>query len=172
LFAQDASTQASSDIAEDSVRNVKAACIGKLTTTAPHKFLPQLQELLKSSPRDRALVAAAVRYTFIDTSSSYDELIAPIIVDFLSLMHDENVVGQQLWTSPGNQLISQIVRRLSLASLNAAIQNKPHLIIDKLAQLQPLLYQETVVRPELQRQVQMGPWKGAWPKRSLLMSSH
>jgi len=38
------------------------------------------------------MVAAAVRYTFIDTSSAYDELIAPIIVDFLSLMHDENVV--------------------------------------------------------------------------------
>jgi cullin-associated NEDD8-dissociated protein 1 len=54
----------------------------------------------------------------------------------------------------------QVVRRLSLASFNAAIQNKPHLIIDKLNVLQPMLYQETVVRPELQREVQMGPWKG------------
>jgi cullin-associated NEDD8-dissociated protein 1 len=54
----------------------------------------------------------------------------------------------------------QVVRRLSLASLNAAIQNKPHLIIDKLGVLQPMLYEETIVRPELQRQVQMGPWKG------------
>ena len=92
LFAQD-STTSSSDIGEDSARNVKAACIGKLTTAAPHKFLPELQSLLSSSPRDRALVAAAVRYTFIDTSSSYDELIAPVIVDFLSLVHDENVVS-------------------------------------------------------------------------------
>jgi cullin-associated NEDD8-dissociated protein 1 len=48
---------------------------------------------------------------------------------------------------------------LSLASLNAAIQNKPHLIIDRLAALQPLLYQETVVRPELKREVMMGPFK-------------
>lgn len=79
---------------DNSVRNVKAACIGKLTTTAPSKFLPQLQELLKSSPENRAIVAAAVRYTFIDTSSGYDELIAPIIVDFLSLMHDENIVSR------------------------------------------------------------------------------
>jgi cullin-associated NEDD8-dissociated protein 1 len=79
---------------DDSVRNVKAACIGKLTTTAPSKFLPQLQDLLKSSPQDRAIVASAIRYTFIDTSSSYDELIAPIIVDFLSLMHDADVVSQ------------------------------------------------------------------------------
>jgi cullin-associated NEDD8-dissociated protein 1 len=51
------------------------------------------------------------------------------------------------------------VRRLSLASLNAAIQNKPHLIIDRLAALQPLLYQETIVRPELKREVMMGPFK-------------
>jgi len=54
----------------------------------------------------------------------------------------------------------QIVRRLSLASLNAAIQNKPHLIIDRLASLQPLLYSETKVNTALQREVQMGPWKG------------
>lgn len=92
LFAQDSSST-NTDIGEDSVRNVKAACIGKLTTTAPQKFLPELQNLLTSSVRDRALVAAAVRYTFIDTSSSFDELIAPIIIDFLSLVHDENVVS-------------------------------------------------------------------------------
>ncbi|KAK1926054.1 putative TIP120-family protein TIP120B [Papiliotrema laurentii] len=154
LFAEVDTTEAASkkskkpkvggtDIGDDGIRNVKAACIGKLTTTAPAKYLPQLQSLLQSSPRNRAIVAAAVRYTFIDTSSAYDELIAPIIIDFLSLMHDENL----------------IVRRLSLASLNAALQNKPHLVIDRLATLQPFLYQETVVKPELQREVQMGPFK-------------
>ncbi|KAK8845507.1 hypothetical protein IAR55_006220 [Kwoniella newhampshirensis] len=144
LFADDEMAQVKKgEIGDDGIRNVKAACIGKLTTTAPGKFLPQLQELLRSSPSNRAIVAAAVRYTFIDTSSSYDELIAPIIVDFLSLMRDENL----------------IVRRLSLASLNAAIQNKPHLIVDKLSTLQPLLYQETLVKKQLQREVQMGPWK-------------
>lgn len=87
-------TGTDSSTTDDSVRNVKAACIGKLTTTAPAKFLPQLQALLKSSPQDRAIVTAAVRYTFIDTSSSYDELIAPIIVDFLSLIYDEDVVSR------------------------------------------------------------------------------
>ena len=51
------------------------------------------QKLLRSTAANRALVAAAVRYTFIDTSSAYDELIAPIIVEFLSLMHDENLVS-------------------------------------------------------------------------------
>jgi hypothetical protein len=51
------------------------------------------QSLLESGARNRAIVAAAVRYTFIDTSSSYDELIAPLIVEFLSLMRDENLVS-------------------------------------------------------------------------------
>ncbi|OCF45173.1 tip120-family protein [Kwoniella heveanensis CBS 569] len=143
LFADDTSKTSADDIGDDGIRNVKAACIGKLTTTAPGKFLPQLQDRLRSSPGDRAIVAAAVRYTFIDTSSSYDEIIAPIIVEFLSLMRDSNL----------------IVRRLSLASLNSAIQNKPHLIIDKLGTLQPLLYEETHVKKELQREVTMGPFK-------------
>ncbi|WVQ93760.1 hypothetical protein IAU59_000837 [Kwoniella sp. CBS 9459] len=143
LFADDVSKSGAEDIGDDGVRNVKAACIGKLTTTAPSKFLPQLQERLRSSPGDRAIVAAAVRYTFIDTSSSYDEIIAPIIVDFMSLMRDSNL----------------IVRRLALASLNSAIQNKPHLIVDKLGVLQPLLYEETHVKKELQREVTMGPFK-------------
>lgn len=30
-------------LGDEGVRNVKAACIGKLTTMAPAKFLPQLQ---------------------------------------------------------------------------------------------------------------------------------
>ncbi|KIR37274.1 tip120-family protein [Cryptococcus deuterogattii MMRL2647] len=145
LFSATDATSASkaNSTGDDGIRNVIAACIGKLTTTVPAKFLPQLQHLLHSSPSNRATVAAAVRYTFIDTSNGYDELIAPILVEFLSLMKDENL----------------IVRRLSLASLNAALQNKPHLIVDKLDILQPLLYQETYVKKELQREVTMGPWK-------------
>lgn len=162
LFSSATSTSGSEKAGDSSVRNVKAACIGKLTTTAPSKFLPQLQELLKSSAEDRAIVAAAVRYTFIDTSSSYDELIAPVIVDFLSLMRDEDVVSLH-GTGRCHSLLAdgdQVVRRLSLASLNAAIQHKPHLVIDKLGALQPLLYQETVVRDELRRTIVLGPFKG------------
>lgn len=53
----------------------------------------QTQGLLRSTPKNRALVAAAVRYTFIDTSSSYDELISPLIGEFLSLMRDDNLVS-------------------------------------------------------------------------------
>jgi cullin-associated NEDD8-dissociated protein 1 len=110
------------------------------------------------------LVAAAIRYTFIDTSSTYDELIAPVIVDFLSLMQDENLVRRHWGVDRhgvGTQLTpGQVVQRLALTSLNAAIQNKPHLIVDRLDMLQPLLYVQTKIRQDLLRVVQKGPFKG------------
>lgn len=120
------------------------------------------QGLLKSTPKNRALVAAAVRYTFIETSSAYDELISPLIGDFLSLMADENLAsrpGSLPCRSSCTDAFLQVIRRLSVASLNAACQNKPHLVIDRLSILQPALYAETVVRPELKREVMMGPFK-------------
>lgn len=41
----------------------------------------------------RATVVSAIRYTFADTTQSYDELLAPLLVDFLSLMLDEDLVS-------------------------------------------------------------------------------
>ena len=71
-----------------------ASCIGKLTTSNPAKYLPLLQSQLQSSSADiRATVASAVRYTFTDTAASYDDILAPLIVEFLSLMHDKDLVS-------------------------------------------------------------------------------
>ena len=53
----------------------------------------------------------------------------------------------------------QTVRRLSLSTLNAAARNKPHLVQEHLSRLLPLLYTETILKPELIRIVEMGPWK-------------
>jgi hypothetical protein len=44
-------------------------------------------------PSARATVVSAIRYTFADTTQSYDELLAPLLVDFLSLMLDEDLVS-------------------------------------------------------------------------------
>jgi cullin-associated NEDD8-dissociated protein 1 len=128
---------------DDGIRNIKAACIGKLTIADSARFVPQLQNMLSGDSQQRALLAASLRYTFIDTSAAYTEMIAPLVGDFLSLMNDAEPV----------------VRRLAVAALNAAAQNKPSLISDKLNTLQPFLYQETEIKEELQRFVQMGPWK-------------
>ncbi|CAK9779690.1 unnamed protein product [Cutaneotrichosporon oleaginosum] len=127
----------------DGIRNIKAACIGKLTIADSARFVPQLQNMLSGDAQQRALLAASLRYTFIDTSAAYTEMIAPLVGDFLSLMNDAEPV----------------VRRLAVAALNAAAQNKPSLISDKLSTLQPFLYKETEIKEELQRYVQMGPWK-------------
>ncbi|KAF8907661.1 armadillo-type protein [Gymnopilus junonius] len=129
--------------AEESTRNVAAACLGKLATTHPSKYLPQLHARVRDpNPDTRATVVSAIRYTFADASQSFDEIFSPLIVDFLSLMIDQNL----------------IVRRLALSTLNSAARTKPHLIRDHLVALLPDLYKETVVDASLIRTVQMGPW--------------
>jgi cullin-associated NEDD8-dissociated protein 1 len=51
------------------------------------------------------------------------------------------------------------VRQLALSVLNAAARTKPHLLRDHLHTLLPVLYRETIIKPELVRIVQMGPWQ-------------
>ncbi|KAF8878431.1 armadillo-type protein [Infundibulicybe gibba] len=132
-----------SDNSEETTRNVAAACLGKLATTHPSKYLPQLHARIHDeNAATRATVVSAIRYTFADTTQSYDELLAPLLVDFLSLMLDQDLT----------------VRRLALSSLNSAARTKPHLIREHLASLLPSLYKETIINPELVRTVQMGPW--------------
>ncbi|KAG0210629.1 Cullin-associated NEDD8-dissociated protein 1 [Mortierella sp. GBA30] len=129
---------------EEGTRNVVAECLGKLTLTNPYKFLPELQARLRAdSPQIRGTVVSAFKYTFTDNTRSYDELLRPLIVEFLSLIKDKDLN----------------VRRLSLSTLDSAAHNKPYLIRDVLGQLLPLLYEETNVVEELIRIVEMGPFK-------------
>ncbi|KAH9911655.1 TIP120-domain-containing protein [Fomitopsis serialis] len=132
-----------SDNSEETTRNVAAACLGKLTTTHSSLYLPQLQErITDANPASRATVISAIRYTFAETSSSYDEQLSAVLMDFLALVADPDLT----------------VRRLALSALNSAARLKPHLIRDKLQIILPNLYKETVINPELIRTVQMGPW--------------
>ncbi|KAJ7366442.1 armadillo-type protein [Mycena albidolilacea] len=132
-----------SENSEETTRNVAAACLGKLATTHPSRYLPQLHARVGDpNAAARATVVSAIRYTFAETSSSYDELLAPLLVDFLSLMLDSDLT----------------VRRLALSALNSAARTKPHLIREHLPALLPSLYKETIINPDLIRTVQMGPW--------------
>ncbi|KAM0753363.1 TIP120-domain-containing protein [Meredithblackwellia eburnea MCA 4105] len=129
---------------EEGTRNVAADCLGQLTVTDPAKYLPQLQARLHSESRHtRATVIAAIRFTFTNDSSSYDELLAPLIAEFFKLIQDPDLG----------------VRRLALTSLNSAAHNKPHLVRDQLSTLLPELYAQTVVDQSLVRIVEMGPFK-------------
>ncbi|GAA5863674.1 hypothetical protein JCM3774_001210 [Rhodotorula dairenensis] len=129
---------------EEGTRNVAADCLGQLTVINPTKFLPQLQARLASDSRDtRATVIAALRFTFTNDSTTYDELLAPLIVEFFKLMRDSDLG----------------VRRLALSSLNSAAHNKPYLVRAHLDSLLPELYAQTEVDQSLIRIVEMGPFK-------------
>lgn len=99
-----------SENSEEITRNVAAACLGKLSTTNPSKYLPQLhvssamsdavviligmQNRIKdANPTSRATVVAAIRYTFAESSPAFDELLGPMLIDFLSLMLDPDLVS-------------------------------------------------------------------------------
>ncbi|BGP50195.1 hypothetical protein JCM10450v2_006106 [Rhodotorula kratochvilovae] len=129
---------------EEGTRNVAADCLGQLTVINPAKYLPQLQARLSSSSRHtRATVIAALRFTFTNDSTTYDELLAPLIVEFFKLMHDADLG----------------VRRLALSSLNSAAHNKPYLVRAHLDTLLPELYAQTEIDESLIRMVEMGPFK-------------
>ena len=99
-----------SENADESSRGVAAACIGKLITTHPARYLPQVHvrvpricynicmlTCIQARIRDpnaatRTTVLSAIRYTFADSSPAFDEILAPYIIDFLSLMEDAELV--------------------------------------------------------------------------------
>lgn len=51
------------------------------------------------------------------------------------------------------------IRRLGMTMLNSAAHNRPDLIFPHLGQLVPYVMVESVIKPELIREVQMGPFK-------------
>lgn len=130
---------------EEGVRSIGAECIARLTLSEPTRFLTLLQERLRSpSVSVRATVLAAIRFTLsTESSATYDELLAPVLVDFLALLNDPELE----------------VRRNATFALNSAAHNKPYLIRDHLSTLLPLLYSETHIRTELLRKVSMGPFQ-------------
>lgn len=83
-----------SDNAEESTRNVASASLGKLAAINPSHYLGQLRAKLRDpSPAVRATVLSAMRYTLVDISSEHDELVSPLIPEFLSLMDDKDLVS-------------------------------------------------------------------------------
>lgn len=91
--AAGASAKAGDEARLDGTRNIAAECLGKITLTNPQTYLGQLQSRLQAeSAGTRAAVITAIRFTFTDDTAAYDDLLAPLIVQFLSLMHDSDLV--------------------------------------------------------------------------------
>ncbi|KAI9731003.1 MAG: hypothetical protein M1834_005464 [Cirrosporium novae-zelandiae] len=124
---------------------VGAECLGRLAILDSKTCLPLLQQhLTDSSPSTRGMVIQALRFTLAESSKSFDETLRPIFIGMLTTM----LIDQDLAN-----------RRLALSTLNSAMHNKSELIIPHLSQLLPLVIDESKKRPELIREVQMGPFK-------------
>ncbi|KAK5167438.1 uncharacterized protein LTR77_007137 [Saxophila tyrrhenica] len=134
----------SSGQAEDN-KVVGAECIGRLAIIDPQAYIPQLQSFLHdNNPAIRGMVISALRYVFSDTDASYNTNLQNTIVPMQEAMLADTDLDNQ---------------RLSLSTFNSALHNKPELILPNLATLLPYAMAATVPRPELIREVSMGPFK-------------
>ncbi|XP_075430782.1 cullin-associated NEDD8-dissociated protein 1-like isoform X3 [Ascaphus truei] len=130
--------------AEEGTRNVVAECLGKLTLVSPAQLLPRLcKQLSSGSPHTRSTVVTAIKFTISDQPAPIDSLLQGCIGEFLKTLQDSD---------PN-------VRRVALVMFNSAAHNKPSLVRDLLGSVLPPLYNETRVRRELVREVEMGPFK-------------
>jgi cullin-associated NEDD8-dissociated protein 1 len=129
---------------EEGVRNVVAECLGKIALIEPAKLVPALKERTTSQAAfTRATVVIAVKYSMVERPEKIDEIIDPEMSSFLFLIKDHD----------------RHVRRAAVLALSTSAHNKPNLIKGLLPELLPLLYDQTVVKQELIRTVDLGPFK-------------
>ncbi|WOL01566.1 cullin-associated NEDD8-dissociated protein 1 [Canna indica] len=129
---------------EEGVRNVVAECLGKIALIEPRKLIPALKERTASPTAfTRATVVIAVKYSIVERPEKIDEILYPEISTFLMLIKDND----------------RHVRRAAVLALSTAAHNKPNLIKGLLPELLPLLYDQTVIKKELIRTVDLGPFK-------------
>ncbi|GMH24451.1 hypothetical protein Nepgr_026294 [Nepenthes gracilis] len=129
---------------EEGVRNVVAECLGKIALIEPAKLIPALK-VRTTNPAAfiRATVVIAIKYSLVERPEKIDEILYPEISSFLMLIKDHD----------------RHVRRAAVLALSTASHNKPNLIKGLLPELLPLLYDQTVVKQELIRTVDLGPFK-------------
>ncbi|VAH24888.1 unnamed protein product [Triticum turgidum subsp. durum] len=129
---------------EEGVRNVVAECLGKIALIEPNKLIPALKERTTSpAANTRATVAIAIKYSIVERTGKIDAILYSEISTFLMLIKDSD----------------RHVRRAAVLALSTAAHNKPSLIKGLLPELLPLLYDQTVVKQELIRTVDLGPFK-------------
>ncbi|ORZ29442.1 armadillo-type protein [Catenaria anguillulae PL171] len=131
---------------EEGARLLVGECIGKLALLAPDQFLVDMHAKLTrpgSTPEMRVTVMGAIKYVFAHATTASDKVLAPLLADFFAHVGDADLA----------------VRRASLAAAQSAAHGRAHLVRPVLDTLLPLILAETKVRPELIREVIMGPFK-------------
>ena len=89
------------------------------------------------------MAVQAIRYTLPESDDMFDAMLRNVLVDMLlAVLQDKDME----------------IRRLAMTTLNSATHNKPDLIQPHLGQLVPFVLTESVVKPELVREVKLGPF--------------
>ncbi|XP_071725473.1 cullin-associated NEDD8-dissociated protein 1-like [Rutidosis leptorrhynchoides] len=129
---------------EEGVRNVVAECLGKISLIKPLKLVLALKErTTRPAAFTRATVVVAVKYSIVERPEKIDSVLYPEISSFLMLIKDQD----------------RHVRRAAVLALSTAGHNKPNLVKGLLPELLPYLYDQTVIKKELIRTVDLGPFK-------------
>lgn len=123
---------------------VGAECIGRLATIDPNTYIPELSKSLEDPNSSiRGTVISAFRFTLGETNNSYNSLLVKTMTPMLQTMLNDS----DIWN-----------RRLAVTTLNAAIHNKPELVIQDIGQLLPTVLEDSHIKPELVKQIKIGPF--------------
>ncbi|KAG6356724.1 hypothetical protein INS49_014598 [Diaporthe citri] len=124
---------------------VCAECIGRLAVVDPETFIPKLDKLLGNpEPAVRGIAVQALRYTFADSGDKFDTVLQNYLISMLtSILQDPEMD----------------IRRLAMTTFTSAANNKPDMVLGHLNKLMPFVFAESTLKPELIREVMMGPFK-------------
>ena len=86
----------------------------------------------------------AIRFTFAEGDEAFDEILKPVLTAMLTTMLKDADLENQ---------------RLALSTIDSAIRNKPDFVYPDLPQIVPLVLEDSKTKPNLIREVQMGPFK-------------
>lgn len=90
------------------------------------------------------MAVQAVRYTLPESDDAFDAALRNVLNDMLIAMLQDSDME---------------IRRLAMSTLNSAAHNKPDFILPHLGELLPFVLNESVINPELVREVMLGPFK-------------
>ncbi|PHH60243.1 hypothetical protein CDD81_1943 [Ophiocordyceps australis] len=126
-------------------RVVCAECVGCLAILDSDAFMPRLEALLRDESLGiRGMAVQAVRYTLPESDEAFDARLKDTLINMLLVMLQDSDMD---------------IRRLAMSTLNSAAHNKPDLILPHLNQLMPFVLGESVIKPQLIKEVMLGPFK-------------
>jgi len=132
------------DHGQEGTRNIVSECLGKLALINPEPVITQLKASCKNSSANvRSCVATALKYTIFEKTLPIDKVLKEHISAFFELLSDPALE----------------VRKAILVSLNHVGHHKAKIVRDALPKYLNLLYGETKPKPELIKEIVLGPFK-------------